>query len=772
MSGKVGKNWVDKVAERARAGAVLDRVEHIALMKHMGAEFEGDGLFGEIENDVDTIVRLACDNYMKLREAGEVLPLHAVRFLVENGRIEDPNPEGIPKTGAERTAEYANRYSDIASRIPPVKDPERREKCRKSLLLFGTTYCMKAHEKAPGFFLREPQGKMLELIEQLEYGILHNSYLLGEWPRGWGKTTWMYCGYIWALCYGHRRFIVHLGATEKKAQNGLRGIQKYLEMSNAFCEDFPEIAVAFRALERRAQRCPVQKYKGELTRILISPTALVFPTIGDSDFNGGRIICCGRGGAIRGESEMGERPDFIGLDDIQTLEMADSAQQIEDTEDWINGDVLGLGGHDVKISAYMAATTIRENDLVERYEANPAWRLVKVPLIISDPWSKRMDLVDEYLEIRAQDEALRVPNFTNATSFYVEHQAEIEEGVELICDNVYFANEVSAFQHALNLIFDMGMRKFLSECQLSPVKSTTALSLRPEDVYTKLSGVPEMVMPDWAHSAVATIDCMQEEGLRWVITAVGRAQRASVIGYGQYPKGGKLFESTLPIPEQTAQFKAHVSNLVNILYDMPIRRTANGAELVKLRAIGIDRGWQAHAVVAACRESPHADILFPTLGRDSTQAMPKGAHGLNKKNIIGIGDHCYLAHGTGSGEGFIFLLVNVDYWKEFTQRSFLGAPGLPGATCLYGSRREDHVAFASEIVAERLVDKGTNASGIEFWNWDKKKKDANHFLDGTSNSLALATWLNLFDSAPLVSQAASGLAAPKKKTTFAVTIPR
>ena len=80
-------------------------------------------------------------------------------------------------------------------------------------------------------------------------------------PRGSGKTTIKTRALIWAALNGHRRFPV-LG-TSDDGQFGrlMRGIKVLLEMNELLRQDFPEVVIPIRQLERVATKCVYQLYK-------------------------------------------------------------------------------------------------------------------------------------------------------------------------------------------------------------------------------------------------------------------------------------------------------------------------------------------------------------------------------------------------------------------------------------------------------------------------------------------------------------------------------
>jgi hypothetical protein len=270
-------------------------------------------------------------------------------------------------------------------------------------------------------------------------------------------------------------------------------------------------------------------------------------------------------------------------------------------------------------------------------------------------------------------------------------------------------------------------------------------------VASNLSLAPRFALPDGFHSAVAFIDCMSRDALRWVVLGLGTQRRSSVLAYGRYPESGALFESDALIPEQNKAFAVALDNLVNLLNATPIKAPGG---VIRLSGIGIDRGWKPRIVEWVCSRSRHASILYPCLGYNYAKYAPERRDGKARAGVTGVGDHCYLAQG----KGFRYLGQHTDYWREYTQRAFLAPALTAGACAIYGTDAMEHHAFAGEIVAELLADKGVGQNGTEFWRWNKRPAAKNHYLDCLSGTQMLASWLRLSDS----SQTLAARPAPVK----------
>ena len=143
-----------------------------------------------------------------------------------------------------RSASRAGR--DIGE-LPTVADPARRDAARASFETFCTAYM-------PATFTLPWSADHRDVIGRIEAATLTGGLFAFAMPRGSGKTSLVIAAAVWALLYGHRDFVVIVGADENHARRMLDAIVLELETNDALLADFPEVCVALRALERIHQR--------------------------------------------------------------------------------------------------------------------------------------------------------------------------------------------------------------------------------------------------------------------------------------------------------------------------------------------------------------------------------------------------------------------------------------------------------------------------------------------------------------------------------------
>ena len=168
--------------------------------------------------------------------------------------------KAAPKSSADRVAAWTARRNEVGE-IPPVKHPRLKERCKYDLELFGWMYCrpLLRHRASPDI--------KAGLIHDAQECILNGGQTAELYARGGGKTTWIdEIAAIWALLYGHRRFVVTIGASLKAAKKNLKTIRRLLARSPEILADFPAIAIPIRHLGGVAQRAASQTYHGTAPR--------------------------------------------------------------------------------------------------------------------------------------------------------------------------------------------------------------------------------------------------------------------------------------------------------------------------------------------------------------------------------------------------------------------------------------------------------------------------------------------------------------------------
>ena len=401
---------------------------------------------------------------------------------------------------AAKSRENSRSSREIAP-LPAMKNPKRRMACRKDLKAFCLEYFPKRFSLAFSTY-------HLQVIKRLEDMMIQGGGKLAlAMPRGSGKTTLAETTVIWALLYGHCRYIVVVGANMEKAEKIVKNIKTALTTNKLLLDDFPEVVYPFHKLNGSALLARGQLYLGELTGIEWKPREVVFATIPGSKASGAMIVSVGIKGASRGGNKMmpdgsTARPDVVLLDDPQTDDAARSQKQVDALANIIDKGIEGLVGPAATLAMCMCCTVIEENDLASRYLSHkdkPQWRGLKFKMVEKMPTN--MKLWEQYRDIRKED-----PEGVKAKMFYKQNRAEMREGAVVAWDANYTDDDLDALQYAMNKWADNEVM-FFSEYQNEPMKPDQGAMVVPARVIrTRLNGLDHQTLPLDAQTLTGFID--------------------------------------------------------------------------------------------------------------------------------------------------------------------------------------------------------------------------------------------------------------------------
>jgi hypothetical protein len=466
-------------------------------------------------------------------------------------------------TPEERAAEHRARAAERSRQnyaasaelgeIPKCANPERRERCRLDACGFISEYFAGPHDKplSPLHFL---------VIAFIARCLLHGGLFAQAIFRGFAKTTLGVRLMVWAIVYGHRRYIVLFGNKLKFSRSLLSAVKTTLESNERIAEDFPELVHAIRAFGGKHQRAKSQTYQGVSTGAEWSTDRIVIPNCpsgvkGAPDEHrtagGWVIVDAVAKGSARGSNYLlpdGDtvRPDFFLGDDIETTKQAKSAAQVENHIDWIYQDWLLLGGHHHSMAGVINGTNAARGSLIDQI-TDPkngrfaAWQKQRVPMVLQ--WADAHDTLwmDDYATIRrafgADDADAQAKAHVRATEFYLAKRTAMDAGCKVAWEHCYKAEdgEVSAIQHAYNLLIDLGEEAFATECQNEPKQRESEIIIPSATaIANKQHGLgPGIIDPATTH-LVAYID-QQDSCLYWGVGAFWDFLSGHLVDFGGWP---------------------------------------------------------------------------------------------------------------------------------------------------------------------------------------------------------------------------------------------
>lgn len=633
----------------------------------------------------------------------------------------------------DRQAEQSLAGRDIGP-LPEVVNPDRKAACERNFQLFCESYFPETYSLA-----WSPDH--LKVIEKIETAVLRGGLFALALPRGSGKTTITESAALWSMLYGHREFVVLIGATESAALELLDSLKTELEVNERLAEDFPEVCFPIAQLEGIANRCAGQLYKGERTRITWTSNEIVLPTVEGSRASGIIVRVAGITGRIRGmkfkrSDGRSVRPSLVVIDDPQTSESAGSLEQTRKRVRVLAGDILGLAGPGQKISGIMPCTIIRPGDMADiilNRNTHPDWNGEKTRMVYRFPTN--MKLWEEYAEIRA--EALRTEgNFQKATEFYLANREAMDAGAEVSWEARFNHDEVSALQHAMNLKFQDEVA-FQSEYQNDPLPDDTADDslLSVDGICAKINGLARRRVPLKCDRLTMFVD-IQKALLFYVVIAWAEDFTGAVIDYGSWPDQHR-HEYSLADANPSIQtlfpkagFEGALYAALSALTDECLGREwerEDGAVLKIERAL-VDANWgqSTDVVYQFCRQSSHAGVILPSHGR-YVGASSKPMTEYRKQQGDRLGFNWMIPNVAGK-RAIRHVIYDTNYWKSFIHARLAVPVGDKGSLTLYGRIPGAHQLFAEHLTAEYRVKTQGRGRTVDEWKLKPQSHD-NHFLD-------------------------------------------
>jgi hypothetical protein len=638
---------------------------------------------------------------------------------------------------AKKSRENSKSIREIAP-LPPIVNPQRRIKARKDLKYFFEQYF-------PQRFKLKWSTYHLKVIAKLQEIILQGGGRFAiAMPRGSGKTTMIETAVLWAIIYGHCRYVIIIGATGDDAKKIIKSIKAAIISSELLLEDFPESIYPFRMLDGQALRARGQLYLGVLTEIEWKPESITFGRVPGSPSSGATIRTTGITGSIRGKSKTMpdgsiQRVDLAVLDDVQTKQSARSPSQTKLREEIINGDVEGLVGPGEEIGLLMPCTIIQEGDLADRYlnhNEYPQWNGMLFKMVERFP--DRMDLWEEYKEIRKDDPIA-------ASMHYKRNHTEMKKGAVVAWEDNFTSHDLDALEYAMKKWCD-NYEGFMSEYQNEPIRpGAGTVIVEAKTIRSRLNGLERQIVPMETTAVTGFID-VHDDLLYYSIVAWADDFTGYIIDYGTYPKQRRrLFNKsdkdliTMKKGHESLQTKAIIQNgLVTLLKDLlsvnfQMENDENDVEVVQFSKILIDSGYVPEIVEGAIRlvGSP---IVMPSKGigiKSTSTPIRQWQRKANRR----LGR--YWIEDRPQGRAYRTVTIDTNYWKCRLHESFSVGAGSRGGLSFWGRESEVHRMISEHCNGEiaKFVESGEN----KVYEWQAVPGHDNHFMDCLVGTMVAAS---------------------------------
>ncbi|MDD4890381.1 MAG: phage terminase large subunit family protein [Phycisphaerae bacterium] len=657
------------------------------------------------------------------------------------------------EAGAKRSRQQYSAVADIGE-LPRVVDPARKKACRLNLLLFLESYF--PHSTG----LKPFSDDHKRVIARFQNCVLNGGRLVEAVYRGFAKTTIGENGAIWATLYGHAKFAPIFGAGQNEADQIIDSIKLELETNDLLMEDFPEVCHPIRCLEGKPQRAASQTHGGQRTFVEWTAQQIVLPTIKGSIASGAIIRTKGITGAARGMRYKRPdgtvvRPDLIIIDDPQSDESAANPLQVNKRLGTLRKAIAKLGAHLERLAIIVNATVIAKDDMIDQLltrKENAIWQGERIPMVKA--WGPAHEtLWRQYADLRTNYDAANPDDqrraHRDATEFYAAHRAEMNTGCQVSWEYCYTEGlELSAVQHAYNILIDDGEEAFASECQQQPHEPAEhAFGLKAAQVAGKLNGLERRQIPARCEFLAAHID-VHDELLYWTVMSSPAKLAGFIVDYGTFPDQAtrhfalrdvrrKLADAVEPgAVTKQAVILAGVAKLMRLLSARTWVRE-DGASIA-LGAILVDSGYMPEQVRDAIVSAGLQAVAIPSRGRGIT---------------AGKRDLSQWEYKPGDRRGHYWGLfrrkeqrlrtieIDANYWKSTARDGFLAPLGDPGSISLWGTQAEQHRLIADHCAAEYPQRMKSVDTGREKEEWALKPDQDNHFLDNIVGCLAALSYL-------------------------------
>lgn len=677
------------------------------------------------------------------------------------------------KRMAKRMRDQSAEAADIGE-IPAVVNPERKEACRYDLGLFLKTYYPNSTGLCP--FSEDHE----RVIARLQKCILEGGRFINAVYRGFAKTSIATNAAQWATLYGHRKFVVAFSASAEQAQDMIDSIKTELAENDLLYEDFPEVCHAIRELEGKYQRCHSQTHNGELTHVGWRADRVILPRIAGSVAAGAILAARGMtGSGTRGllrtmPDGTKPRPDFVIVDDPQTEETASTPGQVRKRLKIIVKSILKLAGHRKSLAIVVNATVIAPDDVVEQLlnpVKHPSWLGERIKMVRQWATAHQQFWLTRYAELRNTfdhtdpDDQKRA--HAEATALYVANRAEADAGCVVSWEHCLDedAGEVSAVQHAYNMLIDDGPEVFACECQNEPLKSPEEQErLTNREIAARTNGLARQRFPSEVGYVTTFID-LQDALLYYAVAAWHPDFTGYVVDYGTFPDQRRKYftlrdaqrtlQDEYPGETQERQWFQGLTRLTDMLCGRDWVRLDGVVMRVGQCLIDANYGLSTKTVKKFCLTSKWSPILLPSHGRGikagdaaMSQYRPKPGEQFG---------HNWIKRPDAEAKGLRNVSADVNYWKSIVHNRLRLKFPSKQAISFWGDDDREHEMFADHLTAEVPIKTEGRGRVVEQWDLKPEKPD-NHYLDCLVGCAVGASILGAHvDGAPPVAAAAKAL---------------
>lgn len=619
---------------------------------------------------------------------------------------------------------------DLANKIKPPTKAILKER-EELLSLPADEFLIKCFPLAFYFPFTKYQLTRIKAIEQ---AIIYGGSQAIAADRSSGKTTITEGMAIHGILKGVVSYLFIVACNGPKAIALLRDVKGMITDSELLGRLYPEMVVPAEIAAKSPQKAAALIYNGNNIEFEWKQNKIKFPDIKTLPFAGFIIEAHGIDyGGIRGTKEDNRRPDFCLIDDPETEQSHKSETEVESRSKTIDNSIGGLGGRDKKIGVLILCTIQSEGCLADKYtdvNCKPAYGGIRQKAVIE--WPNNIQLWDEYIEIRQENQKKGDKTGKKATSFYRKNRKKMDFSSEMANKNAYDRRtEISALQSIYNIISDHGMPMVLTEYQNEPPKKECddEMVITSTLVMGKLNGVDRGIVPVWCEKLVIGID-IGGRIIHWSACAVAKGMKSAVVDYGTkavHSPSGDLRKDENQAGLEQALWEALLELANQFIDGFPI---ADGLGMKIPDLIGVDAGYMEDVIYRVCIAQAGSRWV-PLMG------VPGGKM-VRKSSTVIVGDGWWRKR---QNCGVWLYSVDADKWKRSVQTGFLIADDINGNIRLFGKNKYDHKDFSNSMVSEKW--EITHKNGRDIGGYRVIDRKINHHLDTMQYCRALASILGL-----------------------------
>jgi hypothetical protein len=446
----------------------------------------------------------------------------------------------------ERLADENNEVGFIPEPTPEILEERRR---------YEQDYALAHAELFPMSTGIKPLGQaQLDAVKHSQYFIQNGSHILKCEPRGFGKTSRSTNEGLMGVLQGFIRYLVIVASNTEKAEEIIASVMTELFTNEQLFKLYPRPLACFRKTEKEPRKSLSQTYNGTPTYIYYNNGFIVFPYI-EGEPSSGAIIDIRARKNVRGiyhTIESGEfagrrqRPTHAILDDIQTDEEAENPKTAAKIIRLVKRSIMMAGGHDSGISIMMNGTPIAPGDVTHHFLFNEPWQHVIYKMLITrsrneEMWFGRYQ--ELLMDFDKETPGSRVRAAQEALQFYIDNREAMDDGAEASWHWCYKWNEkiqteISAIQHAYNIMILEGMDVFESECQCNVTQADIDNSITycsAEEISNSQNSRPRYV-PQVKDKHIVTHIDVNQPFLTYMTVSSPDVIQPSILDYGTHPQ--------------------------------------------------------------------------------------------------------------------------------------------------------------------------------------------------------------------------------------------